>query len=226
MAKGDSTLSGQNRSNCGGIKAAFFGVQENAPSKGPMAVSADQLDAVMQAAQAGDSQAFAEVVRSVEHSLRGMLLAATADPSLADDIAADALVMAWERRAQYRPGTSPRAWILAIARSRLIDHQRRQDRHARHLPDLIRAQLLRQKNHLNDEDQLAEERRKFLSQCVANLDASSRELLHLVYGQNLDSAGAGLALGLRPDACRQRLCRLHRMLRSCVTKNVESASEP
>ena len=187
-----------------------------------MAISADHLDLVMQAAQAGDAQAFAEVVRNVEHSLRGMLLAATANPSLADDIAADALVLAWERRDQYRPGTSPRAWILAIARSRLIDHQRRQDRHARHLPDLIRAQMLR---NAIEEDPITEDRRRLLSECVAALDGSSRELLSLVYGQNLDSAGAGLAMGLRPDACRQRLCRLHRMLRSCICERLEAMQE-
>ena len=179
---------------------------------------ADDLDALMALAQAGDADAYAAVVRGVEHVVRATLLTATADPALADDLAADALVHAWDRRDQYRPGTSPRAWILAIARTRLIDHQRRVVRRERHLAEIIRTELLRHRPA--EDDPNLEPRRRALEHCVASLEDPERHLISLVYAEGLDSAGAGDALNLRPETCRQRLCRLHRRLRSCVERRL------
>lgn len=48
------------------------------------------------------------------------------DPSLADDLAGDVFLRAWERRDRYRelPGVPPRAWLMTIARHTLIDYVR------------------------------------------------------------------------------------------------------
>ena len=78
----------------------------------------DDLDVWMsQARDQGDQEAFARVVEDCHHLLRATLLRDTADPDLADELAQDAFARAWQKREQYRSGTSPRAWLLAIARS-------------------------------------------------------------------------------------------------------------
>ena len=104
----------------------------------------DDLDAWMTAARDhGDQNAFAMVVEKCHHLIRATLLRETAEPELADEIAQEALTRAWAKREQYRPGTSPRAWLLTIARSQLMEHHRRQDRDRRHMRELVRQELHR-----------------------------------------------------------------------------------
>ena len=87
----------------------------------------EDLDLWMTAArETGDREAFAQVVGACHHILRATILRDTADPELADEIVQDALVRAWSKRHQYRPGTSPRSWLITIARSQLMEHHRRQ----------------------------------------------------------------------------------------------------
>jgi RNA polymerase sigma-70 factor (ECF subfamily) len=183
----------------------------------------DDLDALMTAARDGDAGAYAQVIERTQHLLRAVMLRETADPELADELAQDALVRAWERREQYRPGTSPRAWLLAIARSQLIEHHRRADRDRRHLKDLVRQELLR---HAPVADDAASARLDALKACLAELGDEHRQLIDLIHGQDLSSDDAAAALGIRADACRQRLSRLQRRLRTCAERRLGLPASP
>ena len=182
---------------------------------------ADDLDAWMtRARDTGDQEAFAQVVESCHHLLRSTLLRDTGDPDLADEIAQDAFARAWTKREQYRSGTSPRAWLLTIARSQLMDHHRRQDRDRRHLKDLVRQELLR---HLPELEEVPAEdgvRLTALKECLSQLGEDHRQLIDLVHGQGLTSEGAADELGIKPEACRQRLSRLQRRLRECCERRL------
>lgn len=168
----------------------------------------------------GDREAFAEVVEACHHLLRAVILRETADCDLADEIAQESLARAWTHREQYRSGTSPRAWLLAIARSQLVEHHRRQDRDRRHLADLVRSELLRQRPP--EDDPAREDLLAALRGCLDGLGAEHRQLLDLIHGQGLSSDEAGEQLGLRADACRQRLSRLQRKLRQCAEEQVQA----
>src|SRR4051812_3961022 len=104
----------------------------------------DDLDQWMtRARDQGDKDAFAMVVDSCHHLIRATMLRETADPELADELAQESLSRAWAKREQYHPGPSPRAWLITIARSQLMEYHRRQDRDRRHLRELVRQELLR-----------------------------------------------------------------------------------
>lgn len=186
------------------------------PAGGASLGAVDDLDLLMGRARDGDAEAFAEVVERCQHLVRAVLLRETADADLADELAQDALVRAWELRAQYRPGTSPRAWIITIARSRLIEHHRRRDRDRRHLGELVRQELLRHRPE-GDEGHDAE-RLAALRACLEGLGEEHRRLLDLVHGAGVGGDEAAAALGITPEACRQRLSRLHRRLRACADR--------
>lgn len=182
------------------------------------------LDQLMQQARDGDDrQAYALVVEHCQHLLRSVALRDTANPELADEIAQDALVRGWERRQQYRSGTSPKAWLLAMVRSLVIDRHRRQDRDRRHLPDLIRGELLRHRD-CADEDQLREDRLQALAACLEVVAPEHRELLDLVHRDGLSTDDAAEVLGLSPAACRQRLSRVQRALRGCIEQRLSESS--
>jgi RNA polymerase sigma-70 factor (ECF subfamily) len=177
-------------------------------------VPADELDALMTAAQAGDADSYAQLIELTQHVVRATLLRDTADADLADELAQEAFTRAWAKREQYRPGTSPRAWLITIARSQLMEHHRRQDRDRRHAHELVRAELLRHRP--DDDGGRRAELLAALKLCLAELGEDHRQLLDLVHGEGLSSDDAGARLGIRADACRQRLSRLTRKLRECA----------
>lgn len=183
---------------------------------------ADSLDEWMTLARDSDDQdAFARVVESCHHLIRATLLRETADAELADELAQEALCRAWAKRIQYRPGTSPRAWLLAIAHSQLAEYHRRSDRDRRHLRELIRQQLLeRPPRDPPGEDK---DRLRALETCVKQLDEEQRRLIDLIHGQGLTSDAAAELLGIKAPACRQRLSRLQRQLRACVEQRLQVA---
>jgi RNA polymerase sigma-70 factor (ECF subfamily) len=186
-------------------------------------VAADELDAWMTAAKEADDQtAFSRVVEQCHHLIRAVALRELADSELADEIAQEVLVRAWTKRQQYRPGTSPRAWLLAITRSQVMEHYRRQDRDRRHMRDLVRQELLR---HRKDEDDATHQARlAALQVCLTELPDDQRTLLDLVHGQGLSTEDAAAALDIKAPACRQRLSRIQRALRRCAEDRMRSLS--
>ncbi|MFV8755304.1 RNA polymerase sigma factor [Nannocystaceae bacterium ST9] len=77
----------------------------------------------VEAAQAGDSAAFARLHRDFAAMVHGLLLARV-DPSSADDLTQDVFLGAWQRLAELREPIAWPRWLAAIARRRAIDHQR------------------------------------------------------------------------------------------------------
>ncbi len=186
---------------------------------------ADDLDGWMTAARdQGDQQAFSQVVESCHHLIRATLLRETADPELADELSQEALTRAWIKREQYRPGTSPRAWLLSIARSQLMEHHRRQDRDRRHLHELVRQELLRHAPTDEPGSELGESQQRLeaLKSCLQDLGEEHRNLIEMVHAQGLSSDAAAEALEIKAPACRQRLSRLQRALRTCAEKRLEA----
>lgn len=172
----------------------------------------------------GDREAFAEVVEACHHLLRAVILRETADCDLADEIAQESLARAWTHREQYRSGTSPRAWLLAIARSQLMEFHRRANRDRRHLGDLIRQELMRHRQTEESDENLRLQRLNALKICLTELPPAQRELLDLVHEKGMSTEDAAAMIGIQPAACRQRLSRLQRALRACTEKRVAESS--
>lgn len=182
---------------------------------------ADELDALMTAAQGGDAESYAQLIEQTQHIVRATMLRDTADPELADELAQEAFARAWAKREQYRPGTSPRAWLITIARSQLMEHHRRLDRDRRHMHEVVRAELLRHRPQ--DDGGRRAELLAALRACLEGIGEEHRQLLDMVHGEGMSSEDAGSRLGIRAEACRQRLSRLTRKLRECAEGRLGAA---
>jgi RNA polymerase sigma-70 factor (ECF subfamily) len=88
------------------------------------AAAADDLDLV-RLAQAGDAEAFGELVDRNRRAVFRAALAAVGSPAEADDVAQDAFVTAFHRLGQFRGDSSFRTWLLAIAWRKAIDRRKR-----------------------------------------------------------------------------------------------------
>mgnify|MGYP002395998816 CR=1 FL=1 len=174
-----------------------------------------------------DQEAFALVVDRCHHLVRAAVLRETADTELADELAQETLVRAWTKRQQYRPGTSPRAWLLAIVRSQLMEHHRRRSRDRRHLQQLVTQELLRHRQTISEDPvaELNEARLGALRHCLSELPERHREMLDLVHGQGLSTEDAAACLGIKSPTCRQRLSRLQRALRSCAEERLQGSGD-
>jgi RNA polymerase sigma-70 factor (ECF subfamily) len=78
-------------------------------------------------AQGADRQAFACLFEHFAPRIKGFMLRGGCAPTLAEEIAQEALVTVWRKAALYRPGQAAvSTWVYTIARNLRIDLHRRQ----------------------------------------------------------------------------------------------------
>jgi len=90
------------------------------------------LAALMQAAQSGETRAYAQLLHEISPRLRQLMRRQRPSVDAADieDLVQDVLLSLHTVRATYDPQRPFMPWLLAIARNRLADGARRYARHA------------------------------------------------------------------------------------------------
>lgn len=87
----------------------------------------DELTGLVLAAQKGDRPAFDQLYRSHARMLHGVLMSRIPRSDV-DDLVQDVFMLAMQRLSSLRDPRAFGAWLAAIARTRAIDHLRRQPR--------------------------------------------------------------------------------------------------
>lgn len=87
----------------------------------PLEVS--DLDLVRMA-QAGDTEAFGELVERNRRAVFRAALAAVGSPTEADDVAQEAFVTAWQKLEGFRGESQFRTWLLSITWRKAIDRRK------------------------------------------------------------------------------------------------------
>ena len=92
------------------------------------------LETLMQAAQAGDAQAYARLLKAITPRLYGMVRRQRQFLPAADieDLVQDVLISLHAVRATFDPGRPFMPWLIAITRNRLVDGARRYARQKAH----------------------------------------------------------------------------------------------
>jgi RNA polymerase sigma-70 factor (ECF subfamily) len=81
--------------------------------------------ALVDAARAGDRDAFGTLVTRHERAVIRTAMAALGDRADAEDAAQDACLLAWQRLASFRGDAMFRTWLLAIVWRKSLDRRRR-----------------------------------------------------------------------------------------------------
>jgi RNA polymerase sigma-70 factor (ECF subfamily) len=137
--------------------------------------------------------------------------------SLADDVAAETFLIAFDRRRRYdlaHPDARP--WLYGIASNLIARHHRAEVRRYR---ALARAGVAEQLDGLTEQaaDRVdAEAIRARLAAALAEIDERDREVLLLVAWAQLSSEEAARALGIRPGTARSRLHRARKKTRAAL----------
>jgi len=130
------------------------------------------------------------------------LLYATGDAAVAEDLAAETMERALRDYAKYDPSRSkPRAWLLVIARSAMLDHFRREQRRRRYeLAALDRTDR-------SDGPGISNDLSAAIEAGLHRLSAGDREVIALRVILDLEPRAAAHLLGISETACTTRLSR-------------------
>jgi RNA polymerase sigma-70 factor (ECF subfamily) len=155
---------------------------------------------------------FAEIARTHLDDVYRFLLYSTGDAAVAEDLTGETMERALRAFVKYDPARArPRAWLLVIARSAMLDHLRRDQRRRRY--ELAAAEPVDR----NDGPGISNDLSAAMEAALQRLSAGDREVIALRVILDLDPRAAAHLLGVSESACTTRLSRALNRLQQEVT---------
>lgn len=164
-------------------------------------------DAILvQAARAGDVDAFAQLVHRYRRSVCAVAVAILRDAHLADDVAQEAFLSAYRSLNRLADPSAFGGWIITIARN----GARKSSRRRRPMPPLQAGLLDRQALHPPPPPEPPDPQ---LLGAIAALPEQERGVLMLRYFEQHDVAAIAAILGRSVGTVTKQLSRAHNRLR-------------
>lgn len=146
--------------------------------------------------------AAALLVRDHAGEVQGLCRAMVRDPAIAEDLAQDTFSRAFVAMHEFRDESSPRTWLLTIARNRCTDWLRREGRRPYDLSDSVDEEA---GEELPPVQRLAD--REDVSRALRTLDETARALVVLRFRHGLGYPELAEAFGVGQGAIRMRVSR-------------------
>ena len=188
-------------------------VEHASERTGPATPEADRIVAEV---LAGETQAFAGLVRLYQEAVWRIAAALLRDRDATENLVQQVFVDAYFHLDQYAPGTDFGAWIRTVARNRLRKEIRttgREDRrlevYRERLADRLRAEAAPDRD---DSDAFV----AALRGCRQLLSDRDARLLKLRYEKGLSFEAIARAQGQTTDAVQRMISRIRFRLRPCI----------
>jgi RNA polymerase sigma-70 factor (ECF subfamily) len=165
-----------------------------AESARPMALTDPDPDPAVVDPRALYAGLVADHAEGVARYIYGM----TGDRALAEDLAQDVFLRAWQHRSTLRDPAAARSWLFAIAANTARRHLRRAGRFGWLPLEAWHTEAPRRLPAGLDDSAVE------LEQALAQVSAEDREVLLLVGQQELSIAEAAAVLGIAPEATKKR----------------------
>ena len=166
------------------------------------------------AAQAGDEGAFMQLVRQHHGRVRGFARQLVGDHQLAEDVAQESFLRAWQGLAGYRCSGKFSSWLYTITRRTAADHLRR--RTARTVP-------LEEVPALADHQGPDPDLRSDLEAALSSLATDQREAFLLVVLFGLSYKEAAAVVDCAVGTIASRVCRARTRLAALLALDGETA---
>jgi len=168
-----------------------------------------QQSAWMKAAQAGDADAYRQLLSAIQPRIRGIVRSKIREEAAAEDVVQNALLSIHRGRRTYRAERPFGPWMRAIVRNTIIDHFRDRKRKGDREVELVAEEWADERvESAEGDDRLAPE----LTEALATLPESQREAVTLVQIKGLSVAEAALKAGISAGALKVRAHRGYRAL--------------
>ena len=179
-----------------------------------------ELDQLAIKAQAGDRDAFRELVLATQRELAISVAAHSVSRELVEEVLQETYVTAFEKLAQYRPQGTFRPWLRTIARNHLFAHWRERRRLAEFDGDLL-DQLIADDglDGMERDDERLEQEGARLAVCLERLPERARMLLERRYCEEQPLAQLAQQFKRSAATLSVTLFRLREQLRRCVERS-------
>jgi RNA polymerase sigma factor (sigma-70 family) len=160
--------------------------------------------------RAGKPDAFDAVFAAYRSRVFGYLARMTGRRDLAEDLTQDVFLRLARAARSLRPDTRLRGWLFTVAHNVLVSHAR-----AAKVTAALASELAERggPDGPTPFEAVAQSSTSLrVERALAGLPSTYREVILLVAIEGLPAADAGAALGLSPEAVRQRLSRARSML--------------
>lgn len=159
----------------------------------------------------GDRQALSELYTRYQRSLFSYLLQLTPDYGLAEELLQDTLVAVWKSARSFEGRSSVLTWLIGIARRQAHNTLRQ-----RRIPvaDLTELECMPADELEPEEVVLANVARDQLTQAFRQLAPVHREVLVLIFVQELSYQETATVLGIPIGTVKSRLNNARRALRA------------
>lgn len=171
---------------------------------------------LIEMAKHGDRQAFGQLVSNHRQGVVNVVYRMCGDPNLAEDVAQEAFLRAWQKLADYRPKAPFRYWVYRIATNAALDVLRRE----RVTLDVDEVQVAADTPTLEDRSATAARARQ-VKEAVLALPAASRSVLVLREYQDLSYQEVAETLDIPIGTVMSRLSYARGKLRQMLAAHLE-----
>lgn len=165
------------------------------------------------------SEQFVDEVKECQAGLRAFIRTLGVDPMWVDDVAQEALVIAYERREQFNEALPFRNWVWGIARNCVMNDRRKAARRSRILHENVADILTATAGLPGSELEMCDDeqaRVAALRDCLAEMPERSRSLLQRRYEDNQRAVDLAESFDMNAAAVRKSLERIRHALRKCM----------
>lgn len=146
-------------------------------------------------------------------------------PEDAEEISQEVLLHAWRDRERFRGDSDPVTWVLSIARHRILEHRRKEDRRGR--ADAVRRALLRiDAEPLPEEILRTGELRARVWRALALVGKEYADLLARRYLEDLSVREIARRAGESEKAVESRLHRAREAFKKALQSGEENDDQP
>ena len=162
------------------------------------------------------SPEFVQMVADQHQQLRSFVRMLGVAPDWVDDLAQEALLVAWREQDSFDRQRDLGKWLRGIARNLVRNELRKQKRQERLLHQGLAELLVRAAEAEPESESWDGCRVAVLRDCVEQLAPKSRELVSGRYGDGWKAPDLADHFNMTPTAVRQALVRIRLQLKRCI----------
>jgi len=164
-----------------------------------------------------DSEDFIRLYARHEGRLRRYVSALVPVPADVDDVLQETAIALMRKFGEYDPNRPFFNWACRFAFFEVMQHRKRGKTRRRHFSDETVEAIARD---YQQHEQLAEQRRRALAECLRQLSAQDRRLVELRYASDETVASLAKRIGEPVARLYRSLARIRRMLAACVRRKL------
>ncbi len=169
------------------------------------------------------SEEFASDLTRHQRDLYAFILSLFPDPNASEDILQDTNVVIWRNYEKYTPGTNFFAWACQIAKNQVLTYVRSRQRDRRVFSETLVEQVAARSEPDAcplDDVSIA------MNECLDQCDQAQRQLLTERYLPGASVKEMAQARGISANKLSTMLCRLRRVLLTCIRRKIAKGERP